>query len=596
MCLSPVRIPNPRKFRRLHLDSSDLYVNCGHCPECEAQLTNDWFVRLNYEYLNYKSKKGCVYFLTLTYNDACVPMVTDNDFIELTTRFNIDAPLFSGMCFNKKHIVQFFKDFRAFFKSKYGIDGIKHFTVTEYGTDPDKTHRPHYHILLFFPVRFEPSVVRSVANYCWSERVRYENVPSNIIEQSNYPSVQMELSKYNYHILQGWVIAPPSSPRHKKPMFKRRYGFTSWSKYGAIVQSSACLRYILKYLFKDRHFMSSSVGSGLEYILNRCPSLAILEEQFPPVDPLGCPDFNYQKQLEMGEDFFQTNPEFVKYHRLIQSVRDCLPFHLQSVKLGDTLFNDIVSDWENGKKILENNVINFPQDINNYKVPRYIIRRLFYDVGKDKLNRHYAKYTNYVYLNEIGKECLIDFIDFKAGRYNDYIDMYTSAYYVSLMSKEFVSGWYEKFGISFNQSLSQLRNLPLDTRKLLFYYQLVFKDVFCFDAHNLPSDVNSWLVLGKDMYISKVRTSDMRELDSTYFELLPEHYRCSLNPDAVMDVYDIKQFNECGVFYEFDDYLKWLNGIREAVVTYKCQSKSEKYDRLKIIRSLYNRYIYKNYG
>ena len=79
----------------------------------------------------------------------------------------------------------------------------------------------------------------------------------------------------------------------------------------------------------------------------------------------------------------------------------------------DGISRQTVSDWENGKKMLENNVINFPNDINNYKVPRYIIRRLFYDVGKDKQNRHYAKYTNYVYLNEIGKECLIDSIDFK---------------------------------------------------------------------------------------------------------------------------------------------------------------------------------------
>lgn len=592
MCLNPIKITNPRKFKRLHLDSSDLYVNCGHCVECQTQLQNDWFVRLNYEYLNYKKKGGCCYFLTLTYNDSCVPRVTDYDFSELTERFNIDVPHFNGMCFNKKHIVQFFKDFRAIFKKKYGIDGIKHFTVTEYGMDPDKTHRPHYHMLLFFPVSFDPSVVRSIANYCWSERVKIKDVPDTIIKQSELPSVKDELARYNYNVLMYWIIAPPSSSRHKKPMFKRRYGFTSWSTdFGAIVQSSACLRYVLKYLFKDKEFMVSSVGYGLDFILNRCPSLEILEEQFPPLDPLGCPDLHYQKQLEQGSDFFKTNPDFIRYHKLIQKVRDCQPFHLQSIKLGDTLFNEIVDDWENGKKLLKDNVINFPFDDNNYKVPRYIIRRLFYDVGHEKQNRHYSKYTNYVYLNDIGKECLCDFVDNKSLRYCDYIDMYTSQYYVSLICIEDVSSWYEKFGVSFNESLSKLRQLPKNKRQLLFYYQLIFRDLFCFDAHKFPSDVESWLAIGKDMYISKVKTSDLREFDTTYFELLPECYKCSFDPNAVLDVYDIKQFNEFGLFYEFDDYLKWLTAIRHGVRNYKCLSQQEKFDRIKYLRSLYNRYI-----
>lgn len=596
MCLNPIKIDNPRLYRRQHLDTASLYVNCNKCPECKNQLVNDWFVRLNYEYKSFKSQKGAVYFLTLTYNDSCVPYVIDNDFKELIDKFNIKVPFFSGMCFNKRHIVQFFKDFRAYFKKKYNVDGIKHFTVCEYGTDENSTHRPHYHCLIFIPVDFHENIVHSIANYCWSERVKSCLVPEHIKKQSEYKNIQEDIKRGNYQVLQDYIIAPPASTRHKKPMFKRRYGFTSWSKDGAKVKSPACLRYILKYLFKSKEWNYSNVGFGLNYILERVPSLEQLENIFPPLDPLGCPDPNYKTQLERGSDFYLTNPDFKKFHTLIQKVRDCSPFHLQSQKLGDTLFQEIVNDFEHGKEVLKHNQIVFDFDTFRYKVPRYIIRRLFYDVGKNKQNQHYVNYSNYVYLNELGKECLCEFIDSKVENFLNYFDLYTSNYYISLMSKEYVCNWFDKFGISFNQSLSYLRRMSLDDRKLLFYYQLIFKDLNIFDVSVLPDNVPEWLKFGKDMYISKVNSSDMREFNISYFELLPDRLKCSFDNFLNYKVSNVCKFNELEVFTNFDNVLKWLNEIRFAVVNYKCVSKQEKQDRCKLIRSLYNRFIYFDYG
>lgn len=602
MCLNPIKISNPRLYRRPHLDTASLYVNCNKCPECKNQLTNDWYVRLNYEYKQFTANKGAVYFLTLTYNDTCVPRVIDQDFKELTDKFKIDVPFFSGMCFNKRHIVQFFKDFRAYFKKKYGIDGIKHFTVCEYGTEEDKTHRPHYHMLLFMPVDFHPSIVRSVANYCWSERVKMSEVPDTIIQQSKLENIQKDIAKGNYNILMYWIIAPPSSPHHKNPMFKRRYGFTSWSENGAKVQSPACLRYVLKYLFKSKEWNYSPVGFGLNYILERVPSLEQLEDEFPPLDPLGSPDMHFKKQLEIGEDFYETNPDFKKFHKLIQKVRDCSPFHLQSQKLGDSLFREITDDFVKGKELLKNNAITFDFDTYIYKVPRYIIRRLFYDVGKNKQNQHYVHYSNYVYLNELGKECLTEFVDFKCDHYLDYLDMYTSNYYVSLMSKSFVCGWTEKFGLSFNQSLSYIRNLSVEERKLLFYYQLIFQDLYLFNdkegycLSELPSSPSDWLKFGKELYMSKVNTSDLREEKDIFYTMLPERFKCSFNTEVYLKAHECMQYNDLPVFALYDKILLWLNEIRASVVNYKCESKQEKADRMKVLRSLYNRFIYKNYG
>lgn len=597
MCVSPIKIKNPREFKRPHFDSSYISVPCGECEECRQQKINDWFVRLNYDYLASKKNGGCWYFLTLTYNDSMVPRVCEKDFSDLCEAFDIDVPYFSGMCFNKRHVVQFFKDFRDFFREKFGISGIKHFTVCEFGSDADKTHRPHYHTVLSFPAFVNESVVRSVANYCWSERVKTEFVPEHIVRQSELPAVKERWSHGQYNVLQEWIIAPPSSSRHKKPMFKRRYGFTSWSShYGAQVQSSACLRYILKYLFKDKNFASTDVCNGLDYILRRCPTLETLELLYPPVDPLGCPDRLYEKQLDKGHDFFKTNPDFKRYHKLIQSVRDCMPFHVQSIKIGESLFREIVDDFEHGKNLIKNNDISFPYDDFKYSVPKYILRRLFYNVEKKPQNRHYCKYRNIVFLNDLGKECLNEFLVDRLNLFVKQFAYYLSGVYVSLMSKDVVIGWYDLFGTSFNQSLAELRNLSATDIKLFYLYRLIFKDIIFF---NQKSELNKlskdeFLSFGVDMFVSKVNTSDLRELDQNYFDLLPHSVKCS-EGDFVIPPYGydgVSSFNELDIFKRFDDYILWLDKIRYAVRYYKCQSKQEKYDRSKLLRSTYNSFIH----
>lgn len=417
MCLCPVKIPNNRKFVRGALDSPYQFVPCGHCEECKQQKINDWFVRLNYEFIRCKKIGGATYFLTLTFANDMVPRITDKDFEELFELFDVEHDHFEGMVFDKSALSQFLQDYRDIIREKYGVSGIKFFCVSEFGADPDKTHRPHYHILIFSPADIPPAVMRSLANYCWSRRVKYDDVPEVIRQQSELPAVKTQLDRGNYNVLMRWIIAPPVSPRHKKPLFKQRFGFTSWSRdFGAKVQTSGCLAYCLKYLFKDVDFMNTATAVNLDNLIQAFPSLEELECLFPPCDPLGNPDHNYREQLAKGDDFYTTNPEFKRVHHLMQRVRDCMPFHIQSQKLGDDLFQEIVSDWDKGKKLLEKNEITFSNitDAFVYRVPRYIIRRLFYDVGKEnKQNTHYAKYRNFVYLNDLGKECLCEFLDYR---------------------------------------------------------------------------------------------------------------------------------------------------------------------------------------
>lgn len=165
MCLNPINIKNPRQFYRLGLDRLTLSVPCGECLECRKQKTNDWFVRLAYEYKDCISHGGSVYFVTLTYNNQSVPVLdtTSDEFLvlndvhgEFVDGVSPVVPKFTHKGFNKKQVRNFFKSMRQWFTcptlpKRYRLnipDGVKYFLVSEYG---GTTHRPHYHFLLFLP-------------------------------------------------------------------------------------------------------------------------------------------------------------------------------------------------------------------------------------------------------------------------------------------------------------------------------------------------------------------------------------------------------------------------------------------------------------
>lgn len=143
MCINLQRFPNPR-FRGVRPtsfpfpftgDSERYFINvpCGKCIECSDAKRNDLFVRASYEYHNLIRHNGEAYFVTLTYNNKCVP------------RFR------HRTCFNRSDVTTFLRRLRARhfkFCKKFGYKyhGLRYFVTSEYGHE---THRPHYHMVLF---------------------------------------------------------------------------------------------------------------------------------------------------------------------------------------------------------------------------------------------------------------------------------------------------------------------------------------------------------------------------------------------------------------------------------------------------------------
>lgn len=145
MCLSPIRIKNPKKNPVLGMDSQFLVVPCGNCPECRMHKQDDWYVRSYFEYQDTLRNGGYVQAITLTYNETSLPRYT---------KFKLPG-------FSREHIQKFLKLVR----DKVGSN-LRFFMSCEYG---DEKHRPHYHFLFYC----SPSVDRKDLLYAVARSWHY---------------------------------------------------------------------------------------------------------------------------------------------------------------------------------------------------------------------------------------------------------------------------------------------------------------------------------------------------------------------------------------------------------------------------------------
>lgn len=113
------------------------YVPCGKCPNCLANLRQEWIFRLRSEFLS--SKFGL--FVTMTYDDEHYPK--------------------TGTC--KRDVQLFLKRLRK----ALGNRSFRYYIVSEYG---DHTYRGHYHGLFFFQNNFSGSINDTLYDQfvnCW---------------------------------------------------------------------------------------------------------------------------------------------------------------------------------------------------------------------------------------------------------------------------------------------------------------------------------------------------------------------------------------------------------------------------------------------
>lgn len=144
-CFSPIYVKNK---------SYSGCVPCGKCPACRQRRSNQWIFRLEQEA---RHSEGCL-FLTLTYNEDCVPRcdIVDEKTGEISENVRV---------VDKSDIQKFFHDLR---RSLYGDFGgsLRYFVCSEYGPT---TLRPHYHVILFNFPNISSKYVSSHIEKAWKK-------------------------------------------------------------------------------------------------------------------------------------------------------------------------------------------------------------------------------------------------------------------------------------------------------------------------------------------------------------------------------------------------------------------------------------------
>lgn len=163
MCYKPINMITPSQKISLYGGQQiKLHFGCGKCYECLQKKQLEYHYRTYYECQDVFLNGGYVMAVTLTYRPADVPRLSH--LIDVKKYGLKDC-----MLFNYTHYQKFLKLLRIRLK-RQGFKNvvIRYFLSSEYGSDPTKTHRPHYHLLLFVSSKeLHPYKLSLLVSDCW---------------------------------------------------------------------------------------------------------------------------------------------------------------------------------------------------------------------------------------------------------------------------------------------------------------------------------------------------------------------------------------------------------------------------------------------
>lgn len=208
MCTKTVRAyTNARYISAVYPQKFVNYWKCGFCSECIQEKRNEFAVRAYYEAKRCISQGGFVLFDTLTYRDESLKFFSDQYPAALGRPWNFPA-------FSREDISQFFKQLSTVLERLgYNVRGnLVHLLTSEYGSRPDRTHRPHYHVLFFVNFDINPEILSYIIGEVWPhgrtdgawykgpEYVRYNRVfhslDKDLLKVSNYVSKYVSKDLY----------------------------------------------------------------------------------------------------------------------------------------------------------------------------------------------------------------------------------------------------------------------------------------------------------------------------------------------------------------------------------------------------------------
>lgn len=144
MCVCPISVKNRKLDYDPLVDRLYNLVPCGQCYECQESKRNGFEVRSLFEFYYTQKIGGSTYYITLTYNNECVPKLPDTDL----------------MVGSVDDVQRFLKRLR-----KKSVSPFRYFIVSEYGS---KTYRPHYHGFIYFDKPLSYDLANNLIKESWS--------------------------------------------------------------------------------------------------------------------------------------------------------------------------------------------------------------------------------------------------------------------------------------------------------------------------------------------------------------------------------------------------------------------------------------------
>lgn len=600
MCLSPVNIPNKSFTYRPGIDRNYFQVPCGHCTECVCQKRDEMFVRMVYEFHRYTDKHGingsCV-FVTFTFNEFSLPYIdTSSIDFEPLRRFvgadSLHLPRIKVPCFDKVGFRALLKQLnnhdilpdwlQSFIPDYNRAIPIKHFVVCELG---DEKHRPHVHVLFFLPWKLSNSDphglqnFRRVLEFCFAKRMNKKTVDKDVLHYlENSQSAQKALKdgrmvRYERGKLGDYLIYMRRNNYHKTPVYMKIPGYVKYSpKHPPVVEDINGMQYLTKYLYKHK--------SG-DYEINH-PNILWLTD--------------FVKKLD-GVDKY---PDTVK--PAVKLLKSSVPFSLISNEFGTSLLDEYDYDSETGKFLNEKGEtefleaylhrikdLNVPNNTRKFPVPKYILRRLFYQ------NRHYVDYysadlKSITYLSEFGVKAtnikLRQTYDTLVKRFKNFFGIG----FFKFCDTEFIKAFEHDYKIPFLRTYQDLKMFsePEQLSEYILFLRDVnvplkfeyLKDSMCFD----------------DFFEYKKLVLNIKgqQFDIDSFLDTDGKYLYGVRPDSeyLIDVMSYR-FNDCKLFQysHFEEIILFVDTVISKMRKYLYEKYKDDELRKQKLRDFYNNLI-----
>lgn len=275
----------------------------------------------------------------LTYSSKFVPRVDrffrasreNNDYIRLPRKLNF-------MCFDYTDLRLFFVRLRRYL-GKRGFDianSLRYFAAAEYGTDSERTHRPHIHILFYVTTpNLDNFTLSRAISACW----KYGRTDGLPYKTANYVN--------EYTISKG------------------------------LLSSQRSCKYVTKYVQKSSVFqkkLNKRLSRIMHWIYeNRVVSYSIGNQKYRPDGILSTEivsNFDWNSY-----NSFLTSEYAKKLYRDIRRTID--QFHRQSLGFGASALGEMDIN-----ELIETNIVTIPDEkqiVMRLGLPMYYKRKLFYE-------------------------------------------------------------------------------------------------------------------------------------------------------------------------------------------------------------------------